>query len=480
MSLRIYNTLTNKKEEFEPLENKKVKMYTCGLTVNDYMHIGHARCYIFWDVLQRYLEYLGYEVYHVSNLTDISIDEKILKRIKELGISFQEIIEYYTKVYFEDRDTLGILRAKVHPLATQHIQEMVELIQRLIERGCAYQAEDGVYYDISKFPDYGKLSGFRPKELKEGASGRIDSDEYSKKEVGDFSLWKAAKKDEPYWFSPWFVGRPGWHIECSAMSMKYLGESFDIHGGGEDNIFPHHENEIAQSEGATGKSFVKYWLHVKHVLLKGEKMSKSLGNYITAREAISKYGASLIRFFFLSTHYRNQIDFNEKDLEASKKRLERLKNSINMVKELAERGGEATSSEDFLIEALEKTREKFEGAMNNDFNISLAIKSLIDLTKEINKFIEENKKISKETSKKIADFFQTSGKILFGDLFEREILERPDELKEELINLIVEIRKKARKDKDFETADKIRTKLKEIGIILEDNKDETIWKIKHD
>ncbi|MFQ6051945.1 MAG: cysteine--tRNA ligase [Candidatus Hydrothermarchaeota archaeon] len=480
MSLTIYNTLTKKKEEFVPLEEGRVKMYTCGLTVNDYMHIGHARCYIFWDVLQRYLEYLEYEVYHVSNITDISIDEKILKRIKELGISFQEIIEYYTNAYFEDRYALGISRANVHPLATQHIQEMIELIQKLIEKGYAYIAEDGVYYDISKFQDYGKLSGVRPKELKEGASGRIDSDEYSKKEVGDFSLWKAAKKDEPYWYSPWFAGRPGWHIECSAMSMKYLGESFDIHGGGEDNIFPHHENEIAQSEGATGKRFVNYWMHVKHVLMNGEKMSKSLGNYITAREAISKYGASLIRFFLLSTHYRSQIDFNEKDLEASRKRLERLKSTINMVRKFAERVEEKASREDSLIKGLEKTRKEFEEAMNNDFNISLAIKSLIDLTKEINIFLKENKKISGETSKKIFDFFQASGKILFGDLFEREIVETQDRLTEDLIDLIIEIRKKARMEKDFETADKIRSRLKEIGIVLEDYKEETIWKIKHD
>ncbi|MEM5772391.1 MAG: cysteine--tRNA ligase [Candidatus Aenigmatarchaeota archaeon] len=471
--LKIYNTLTKKIEDFKPLKKDYVKAYFCGLTVNNYMHIGHARCYIFWDVVKKWLEYLGYKTKTVSNITDISIDDKILKKVKELGIPFQEYIEKYTVAYFEDREKLGISRNDVHPSAMQHIQEMIELIEKIIEKGYGYKTEDGVYYKISKFKDYGKLSGIEKEKLKAGASGRIMSDEYEKEDVADFCLWKAAKKDEPYWYSPWGIGRPGWHIECSAMAMKYLGESFDIHGGGEDNIFPHHENEIAQSEAVTGKEFSRYWMHVKHVLVNGQKMSKSLGNFITVRDALKKYPGILIRFFMLNTHYRKQLDFNEKDILSVKEKLEKIIHVIFDLKRNIEDANEGKNAEN-LLKIFELQKKKFEDAMNDDFNTSLAINEVLELIKEINKFYEENKRMDKKSAQVLFDFFEKFSKIFFGELYEKEINKKYEEMKD-IVNFLIIQRDNYRKIKDFKNSDAIRENLKKVGILLEDGKFETKW-----
>ena len=475
--MKIYNTLTKKVEEFKPFSDT-VRCYFCGLTVNNLMHVGHARCYIFWDVVKRWLEYLGYKTKTVSNITDISIDEKILKKVKEAGIPFQQYTEFYTKAYFEDRAALGIARNDVHPSAMQHIQEMIELIERLLERGYAYKTEDGVYFKISKFKDYGKLSGISKAKLKAGASGRVSADEYEKEEISDFALWKFVKPDEPYWYSPWGKGRPGWHIECSAMAMKYLGESFDIHGGGEDNIFPHHENEIAQSEAATGKQFVKYWMHVKHILINGQKMSKSLGNFITARDAVSKYGPLLVRFFMLNTHYRKQLDFNEADILTTKEKLEKILDAFILLKQSIDEGASVKADQNDvkrLRDAFEAQKVKIEDAMNDDFNIPLAITELLEMIKEINKFVDKYSAVDQKFAYEIYGFFEKFYRVLLGDLLDR-YLKKYEENKG-IVKILIEQRSSARARKDFATSDAIRAGLKANGIILEDEKSGTRWKI---
>lgn len=453
-------------------------MYTCGLTVNDYMHVGNARVYLVWDVVKRYLEYLGYKIVHVSNVTDIAVEDRIIREIKSLGVSFQKFIEDYTRFYFEDRASLGIARADVHPLATQHVQEMIELIERLLKGEYAYTAEDGVYYSISKFPAYGKLSGIDPKALKIGAGGRISAEEYSKEAAGDFALWKSVKPDEPYWYSPWGKGRPGWHIECSAMSMQYLGESFDIHAGGEDNIFPHHENEIAQSEAASGRPFVKYWLHTRHLFLNGRRMSKSLKNFLTVREAVPKYGAALIRFFIVSTHYRSQMDFNESDLKAAEPRLERYRDAANTVRSLASADVKTAANDAPLIGALETARKNFEDAMNDDFNTSLAVTNLLEFIRVMNRHLEVEKTMSSKTALQIYSFLESTGRIILGDLFDRDILITTPEVVRGLVTTLLDEREKARQSKNYALADAIRERLTHAGIEVQDTESGTLWKLK--
>jgi cysteinyl-tRNA synthetase len=466
MPLKIYNTLSKKIEEFKPLKGKKVGFYVCGPTVNNYTHIGHARTYITWDLISRYLLFLGYDLKLVSNITDIAIDDKILKEIKKLKKSFFELTTKYMLAYFEDRKKLGLKEPDVNCLATQHVNEMINLIQILIKKGYAYIADDGIYFKISKFKNYGKLSGINPKELKEGASNRVKAEEYDKDSAADFVLWKNKKGDEPYWYSPFGKGRPGWHIECSAMSMKYLGESFDIHSGGEDNIFPHHENEIAQSEAATGKQFSKYWIHSKHVLMNGEKMSKSKGNFITIRDAVKKYEAINLKFFFLNTHYRKVIDFNEKELKNTNSKLEKIilaNKFLNLAK------GKNESSE--LIKKLTIFKTNFESALNDDFNTSLAITQWIRFCKEI----QLVKDLSKNSANKILKYFEKISKIFFGDLKLEKNEKKNDELSTELIKSLIKIRNKARFDKNFKLSDNIRDELKNLGVILKDSKNSSTW-----
>ena len=468
--LKIYNTLTQKKDEFIPVHDGKVGMYVCGPTVYNYIHIGNARPFIVFDVVRRYLKFKGYKVTYVQNLTDI--DDKMINKAKEMGTTVKEVAERFIAEYFKDADALGIERADVHPRATEHIKEIIELIKKLEEKGYAYKIDGDVYYDISKFKEYGKLSHQKIEELQAGA--RIEVND-KKRNPLDFALWKAYKEGEPYWESPWGKGRPGWHIECSAMSMKYLGETLDIHAGGADLIFPHHENEIAQSEAATGKPFVKYFMHNGYLFIDKEKMSKSLGNILTVREMLQRYPKEIFRYFMLSAaHYRNPINFSDEQLQAAKGALERLYNAQTLF-------GEKYSKDNFrsvlnkedeeMLANIEKFKAEFEGAMDDDFNIPLAIASLFNFVKDVNKYIEKDD-LAKEPMEKIKQTFDTYLKLLGIQKEEKE------EILEKDILELIEKRQKARAEKNWTEADRIRDKLLEMGIVLEDTKDGVRWKKK--
>jgi cysteinyl-tRNA synthetase len=468
-SLAIYNTLSKKKEFFKPMKPGKVKIYTCGLTVNDFMHIGHARTYVFWDTVVRYLKYIGYDVFHVSNVTDVSVDERFMKRMGELCISYQQLIEKFTWAYFKDREALGICRADVHPLVTQHIEEIIEFVEGLLEKGYAYEAVDGVYFDISKFKGYGKLSGVVVSSLRAGASERVGLDEYDKAEVGDFALWKKALPNEPYWFSPWGKGRPGWHIECSAMAMKYLGRTLDIHGGGEEHIFPHHENEIAQSEALTGKPFAKFWVHARHVFLNGKRMSKSQKNYVLVKDAVNKYGAALVRLYLLTVHYRRRMDFDEQGILRLRTKLAGLKSAVHLVRALiSQEDTDTNTDENRLLGTMQKAKQTFEDAMNNDFNTGLAINAVLSLATSVNHHFLEAGNIKRETAGTLKAFLTEAGTVLFGDLFETEVSAGLDYRSQGLVELLLSVRERLRKNGEYDLSDGIRKKLAEFGIEVQD------------
>ena len=471
MTLKVFNTLTKRKEEFVPVEKGKVSMYVCGPTVYDYIHIGNARSFVAFDVIRRYLEYKGYKVTYISNLTDV--DDKTIRRAKETRISLQQLGEKYSDAYFNDLTKLGIKKPNINPRATQHIEEIINLIQTLIDKEYAYVVDGNVYYDISKFEDYGKLSGNKAEALEAGA--RIEVDPH-KRNPADFALWKTRKPGEPAWNSPWGKGRPGWHIECSVMSMKYLGKTLDIHAGGKDLIFPHHENEIAQSEAATGKPFAKYWLHNEWLTVNGEKMSKSLGNFITAHEAIEKYGSQVVRLFLASVHYRSPIDFNDRSLKQAERNLEKLLNAMEKFDALRERERKRAGGEE-LLEKAEKIRQKFEEAMDADFNTALAVSALFSLTREINRYVKDHVEIRAEVKKKIIGIAKRLVEDVLGIKMERRKPET-DKLVENLMNLIIDIRRQMREREDWKTADEIRAKLRALGLVLEDTLEGTTWKIK--
>ena len=459
--IKFFNTFTRKKEEFIPIEDKIVKMYTCGPTVYDLAHIGNFRAYVFEDLLHRYLEFRGYKVIRVMNITDV--DDKTIRGAKENGVSLREYTDKYIKIFIEDMETLRLKKPDFMPRATEHIKEMVELIKKLLEKGYAYYKEGSIYFSISKFPSYGKLSGIDKSKIKIGA--RVDVDEYEKEDLRDFVLWKKWKEEEGvYWETEIGKGRPGWHIECSAMSMKYLGETFDIHTGGVDNIFPHHENEIAQSEAATGKKFVNYWLHCAHLLVNGEKMSKSKGNFYTLRDLLKKgYNPIGIRYLLLSTHYRDPLNFTENSLKQAENTV---KNYNDFYKGLnicaAEIYNEKIKSE------IEKARNSFIESLDDDLNISGALSGVFNLIKKVNIFFSKGE-MGRKNVFEVKEFLEDIDNVLC-------ILEKKEEdLPEEILNLIKE-REKARKEKDFKKADLIREKLKEKGIILEDTPYGTRWK----
>lgn len=481
MTLKIYNTLSKSEEVFEPLDPPTVKMYVCGPTVYDLSHLGHARTYIAFDVIRRYLEFLGYSVIYVVNITDV--EDKIIKRAQEKGVSPFEIAEEYAKEYFKDIEALQIKKADINPKVTEHISDIIEVVQGLIDKGYAYVADGDVYFDVLKFHDYGKLSHQSLEELKAGA--RVEVSE-KKKHPADFALWKKSKEGEPSWDSPWGPGRPGWHIECSVMSMKYLGEQLDIHGGGQDLIFPHHENEIAQSEAYTGKKpFAKYWMHTGLVMVRGERMGKSLGNFVTIKELLERFNAEAIRFFVLSTHYRSLIDFTWERIEQANSSLERLYNTIENI-EVALRESDINYAYDLggldldFYRNLIRDERKFFEAMNSDFNTPLAISSLFELSSHVNSYLRNINKPNRVLLSRAYKFFMKVGEI-FG-LFSRFKV-KPEKKEEydligKLVTLIIDIRSEARRRKDWETADKIREKLRELGIFLEDKKEKTIWKLK--
>ncbi len=454
MSLTFHNTLTRRKEEFVPLVKGEVRMYTCGPTVYDYAHIGNFRSYIFEDILRRYLKYRGFRVIQVMNLTDV--DDKTIRDSRKAGISLAEHTEKYTKAFFEDIDILGIERAEHYPHATDHIQEMIEIVSGLLEKGYAYKGDDGsVYFRIEKFEDYGKLAHITPDLLQPGATVR--QDEYDKESVADFALWKAWDEDDGdvFWESPFGNGRPGWHIECSAMSMKYLGETFDIHTGGVDNIFPHHENEIAQSEAYTGKQFVRYWLHAAHLIVEGRKMSKSLGNFYTLRDILEKgYTGRQIRFLLMSCHYRQQLNFTFDGLDAAKSALQRIDDFLTRLDE-----ADAPDDGADVAEEIHKTRQDFVSAMDDDLNISAAMGSLFDLIRWANQQIDE-RSIGKAGASELRSFFEEIDSVL--GLLPGEVEIAPE------VQRLAEERGRARTERNFALADEIREKVGQMGYSLED------------
>ena len=459
--MKVYNTLTRKKEEFLPQKEGVVKIYVCGPTVYDYSHLGHARAYVAFDVIIRYLRYKGYKVKYVQNITDV--EDKIIKRAKEQGTTIDELTKKYENEYLADMDALGILRPDIQPHVTDHIPDIITLIKALIDKGFAYEVDGDVYYSVSKFKTYSRLGNLNEEQLKAGA--RIEpSDE--KKDQRDFALWKKSKAGEPAWSSPWGKGRPGWHIECSAMSMKYLGETLDIHGGGQDLIFPHHTNEIAQSEAATGKQFSKYWLHNGFVKINKEKMSKSLGNFVTMKDILKSHDPKSVRFFLLSTSYRGPIDFSDQHLVQAKASLERLNISVQAITSATDKA--AAGSDKKIEEQASKLKTQFTSAMDDDFNTTQALAVVFELAKLSNTYTAGNPK--KGTLKKLLKLFKE-----FDSILQVLDFEKPAGLDSE-IQKLVDQREAARKEKNYKLADKIRADLKKKGIILEDTDDGVTWR----
>jgi cysteinyl-tRNA synthetase len=465
--MKLFNTLSRKKEEFKPLEPNKVKIYSCGPTVYNYFHLGNARPFIVFDTLRRYLTFKGYDVIFVQNFTDI--DDKMINKANQEGITVKELADRFIAEYFIDAKGLGIAEATVHPKATENIDAIIELIKKLEEKGFAYNVDGDVYFSTKSFKDYGKLSQHNLDDLEAGA--RISVDE-RKRDPMDFALWKAQKPNEPAWESPWGMGRPGWHIECSAMSMRYLGETIDIHSGGLDLTFPHHENEIAQSEAATGKPFTQYWLHNGFINVNDKKMSKSENNFFTVRDIVKKYDYEVIRFFMLSAHYRSPINFSDDLLEQAKSGLDRLYTCLDNLNYLIENKDVSNSidgNEDYKNELL-SYKGKFIDAMDDDLNTADALAALFDMVREINSFVNSGNEVSYNSLVYSKELLKELGSVL--GLLQKENNKILDSEIEELINS----RQQARKDKNWKLADEIRDKLKEMGIALEDTSQGVKWK----
>ena len=466
--MKIYNTLTKKKEDFVPLEEGKVKMYVCGPTVYNLIHIGNARPMICFDTVRRYLEYKGYEVNYVSNFTDV--DDKIIKKAIEEGVTSEEISQRYIAECKKDMEGMNIKPATTHPLATQEIDGMIDMIQTLIDKGYAYCVNGTVYYRTRKFEGYGKLSKKNIDDLEAGHRNIKVAGEDEKEDPLDFVLWKPKKEGEPYWKSPWSDGRPGWHIECSVMSKKYLADTIDIHAGGEDLIFPHHENEIAQSEAANGVPFAKYWMHNAFLNIDNKKMSKSLGNFFTVRDISKEYDLQVLRFFMLSAHYRNPINFSHDLMESAKNGLDRIVTAVSNLTELISTAKDTplTEEEKNVLALTQEVYNKFEAAMDDDFNTADAISSVFELVKlaNTNSNVNSSKAFLEEMKTKITNLTDVLG---------LEVVKENEMLDEEIDSLIAE-RQQARKDKNFKRADEIRDLLLEKGIILEDTREGVRWK----
>ncbi|MFO7618889.1 MAG: cysteine--tRNA ligase [Thermoplasmata archaeon] len=464
MPLRVHNTMTGQMEEFQPLSGKKVGMYVCGINTYDDSHMGHAKSAVTFDVIRRHLVRKGYDVTYVINFTDI--EDHCIERTIKLGIPLDELTEKYIGEYHKDMGKLGVKKADIYPVASHHMKEIIEAIQQLIDNGFAYESGGEVYFDVMAVAEFGKLSHRKREEMLAGA--RIAVDERKRSPL-DFVLWKNKKPGEPFWASPWSEGRPGWHIECSVMSMKYLGESFELHGGGTELVFPHHENEIMQSEALSGKPFVKYWLHGGLMNVGSEKMSKSLNNFFTIKDVIKEYDPLVVRFFLLNTHYRKPIDFNQKALGEAGQALSRMQNTLDNVLAAMETADEGT--DDFAAKAAEAMR-KFDAAMDEDFNTRDAISTMFDFCKEVNKYLESMPK--NEMLAEILATFRAYDEILSIFQFEKGA---QDHMMAPLMDVIIEIRQKARADKNFKLADEIRDRLKELGIVLEDTAEGVKWKI---
>lgn len=462
--MKIFNTMNHRKEEFVPLEPGKVRMYVCGPTVYNYIHIGNARPMIFFDTVRRYFAYRGYEVNFVSNFTDV--DDKIIKAAQEEGVDSSVISTRYIAECKKDMEGMNVMPATTHPLATQEIDGMIEMISGLIEKGYAYEVNGTVYYRVRKFADYGKLSGKNIDDLQSGNRTLLVTGEDEKEDPMDFVLWKPKKEGEPYWDSPWGKGRPGWHIECSVMSKKYLGEEIDIHGGGEDLVFPHHENEIAQSEAASGKPFAHYWMHNAFLNIDGTKMSKSLGNFFTVREVSEKYDLQVLRFFMLSAHYRSPLNFSAELMQSAKNGLDRIVTAVQRVDEMKEKApaGELSAEAKEAVDALVK---KFEDAMDDDFNTADGIAALFEMVKLANTVVTES-----STADTVAYFSEKMHTLC--DVF-GIITEKKEEILDADIEALIEERQAARKAKNFARADEIRNQLAEMGIQLKDTREGVKW-----
>lgn len=454
--MKIFNTLNRKKEEFVPVEKGVVRMYSCGPTVYNYFHIGNARPFIIFDTLRRYLEYSGYTVYFVQNFTDI--DDKMINKANEMGITVKELADQYIEEYFKDADGLGIKRATWHPRATDNIDAIIEIVKTLEDKGFAYNVNGDVYFAAKKFDQYGKLSHQPLEDLESGARININED---KQDPMDFALWKSQKPGEPAWESPWGMGRPGWHIECSAMATKFLAKTIDIHSGGQDLIFPHHENEIAQSECAHGVTFANYWMHNGYINIDNRKMSKSLGNFFTVREISEEFDYEVIRFFMLSAHYRSPINFSKTLMESAKSSLERIYNCLNDLKFAAENATvqAKTDAEKEYMDALDAFKAKYIAAMDDDLNTADAISVIFEIVSEANKQLANG--LSKEAIEYTSALIRELGGVL-GLLREKE-----DALSDE-VNALIEERAKARADKNWAKSDEIRDALRDMGIIVKD------------
>ncbi len=473
--LRVYNTLTREKEAFKPLVAGKVSIYCCGVTPYNDPHIGNARPFVTWDVVRRYLEKKGYAVRYVQNFTDV--DDKIIRRAKEAGKTWKELADHYIEEYFKVLDALNVRRADIYPRVSEHIGDVLAVIERLIEKGYAYVLDGDVYYSVEHFAGYGRLSGRSLEDMQAGARVGIDE---RKKHPMDFALWKAVKLGEPFWDSPWGKGRPGWHIECSTMAMKYLGETFDFHGGGSDLIFPHHENEIAQAKACTGdeKSFARYWLHNGFITIHDEKMSKSKNNFFTVKDILKKYPGEVVRFFIVQTHYRSPLDFTDERLKEAKTSLARLKISWDNAAELKTLDGADSNSAKALLKAAAAAKAAFYEAMEDDFNTALAISHIFSLSKEINTYYSNvtkgNIAFDAADFAKVHAIYTDMAKII--GIFETKAERKDDGLVASLINLILALRQKAREEKNWALADRLRDELKACGIIIEDTPQGARWK----
>jgi cysteinyl-tRNA synthetase len=463
MAIQLYNTLTRKKEDFVPLEEGKVKMYVCGPTVYNYIHIGNARPAIVFDTVRRYLEYRGYSVQYVSNFTDV--DDKLIRAANQLGEDVPTIADRFINAYFEDVKALGCRAADVHPRVMENMDIIIEFISQLIEKGYAYESEGDVYFRTRKFDTYGKLSHQSIDELRVGA--RIEVGDKKQDDL-DFALWKAAKEGEIFWESPWGIGRPGWHIECSAMAKKYLGETIDIHAGGQDLTFPHHENEIAQSEALSDKTFSRYWMHNGYINIDNEKMSKSLGNFVLVHDIIKKHNPQVLRFFMLSVHYRNPINYSEELLDSTKAAFERLTTSYQNLKHRKEASSGLTEDNQEWFDKIAALREQFIVDMDDDFNTAKGISVLFELSKLANYYLLE-----KNTAVVVIDAFLSEFEQLFHVL---GLTLEQEEMLDEEIDALIEKRIQARKDRNFQLSDQIRDQLKDMNIILEDTPQGPRWK----
>ena len=472
--LKVYNTMTRSKEEFKPLKEGEASIYCCGVTPYNHPHIGNARPFVTWDVIRRYLAHKGYKVRYIQNFTDV--DDKIIRTANEEGVKWSDISGRYIDAYFKAMDALNVKRADIYPRVSETIPDIIAMVQKLVDKGYAYAVDNGdVFYRVEKFAGYGKLSGRKLEDMQAGA--RIDVDE-RKEHPMDFALWKAAKPGEPSWDSPWGKGRPGWHIECSTMSLKYLGEKFDFHGGGSDLIFPHHENEIAQSQACIGDehSFAQYWLHNGFITIHNEKMSKSKNNFFTVKDILAEYPGEVVRFFILQTHYRSPLDFSDERLKEAQTSLNRLAQSKGFMDELLAKTGSSDTAKDLAEKAAAYVQE-FHEAMDDDFNTALAISQIFALSKDINIYYQDvmNKgaAFDSENFAKVAAAYKLMTGII--GIFEQEDA-ADDELAGKLMDLIINIRQDARKEKNWALADKIRDELKEAGVILEDTPNGVRWK----